>query len=57
MGAGAAGATSIGARRMAHRIPAAATSTPATLASCPTRNEPIQKLSSRTASMQNRPTE
>ena len=37
--------------------PAAATSTPATLASWPTRNGPTQKLSSRTDSMANRPTE
>ena len=44
-------------RRLVQAIPATATSTPTTLASCGTRIEPSQKLSSRSASMAKRPTE
>src|SRR2546422_4192320 len=44
-------------RRLAQAIPATATSTPTTLASCGTRIAPSQKLSSRSASMAKRPTE
>ncbi len=44
-------------RRLAHAMPATATSTPMTLASCGTRSGPSQKLSSRRASMAKRPIE
>jgi len=47
----------LAARRLAHAIPATATSTPMRLASCGTRTDPSQKLSSRSASIAKRPIE